>query len=149
MASLLIAVLAIATYSFEQPTPEPTSILDHALTTHGQQESAQTHYVYREQFDNCQPGSKILHTVHYDWISLEAASYRKLVAINGKPLKNKCAQQEDRRFQMTRTERCTSDASKKANPFQVKEGVSFEAIIDYMTHDLTGQDIVTAELPGP
>jgi hypothetical protein len=74
----------------------------------------------------------------FDVIFLEGSFYRKLVAINGKPLNSKQAREEEEKMHMTAAQRMARPLAKRAR----RSGVPLSDILSVMDHRLLREEEV-------
>ena len=138
-----IATLALGIVgTYAATTPSADELLNRVLAAEPAREQMRAHYIYREHTERSHPDGKVDFTVEYEWIYLEGKPYRRLVARNGKPLKGKQAEEEERRFQMTRAERRAADAKRKPDPGILSAGIDLAHIVKLMTHSITGEESI-------
>ncbi len=110
MRSLVtLAILAFQLPAFAADAPAADKLIAQALQAHQAQEKLGLKYTYKEEEDSyafgkkgdrLEPGRKT-----YDVILLEGENFRKLVAINGRPLTDKEQKQVDKEMATAREER--------------------------------------------
>jgi len=116
-------------------------IIRGAVDSDRHQEVLRQQYLYREHQENgpaAADGSHLKVRVDRDFevIFLEGGFYRKMVAVDGKPLKPKQAREEEEKLRMTAAERKT----KHLNPKFRHTGVPLSAILSVMDHKLLRED---------
>lgn len=146
---LFVALLWAVAKAHSAQQLSANEILTRAFENERRQEVIRSQYCWREHAERREstrdqkPG-KLNFTHDYEWIYLEGEPFRKLVAVNGRPLQGKRAKQEALRMQMTAAERRAARANSKPNPRIISVGnVPFADIVRALDHYLVGEEIIS------
>jgi len=117
-------------------------IIRSAVEGEKRQEELRRQYIYREHQENrlLRPdgsAGKLYINRDFENIFLEGGFYRKLVAIDGKPLKPKQAQEEEAKLRMTAAERKAAAGPKKRG---LTSGVPLADMVEVMEHRLLREE---------
>ena len=118
-------------------------IIRSALEASHHQEVLRQQFVYHEHQENgpAKPDgtpAKVRITRDFEVIFLEGDFYRKLVAVDGKPLKAKQAQEEEEKMRMTAVERKAKHPVRKG----LHTGVPLSTLVSVMDHKLLREEEV-------
>jgi hypothetical protein len=119
-------------------------IVRSAIAGEKHQESLRQQYIYREHQENRllkpdgTPGRLYIDR-DFEHIFLEGGFYRKLVAIDGKPLKPKQAREEEEKMRMTAAERKAAGSTKKGI-HTLTSGVPLVDIVAMMDHRILREE---------
>lgn len=116
-------------------------IMRSAVEANRHQEVLRQQYLYREHQENgpAKPDgtpAKVRISRDFEVIFLEGDFYRKLIAVDGKPLKPKQAQEEEEKMRMTAAERKAKHPPRKT----VHTGVPLSALVPVMDHRLLREE---------
>jgi hypothetical protein len=137
----VVPLLALAAWYLADP-PNASDLLARAVENYKAQTDARAHYIYREHAEHTQPDGTINDTQDYEWIFLEGSFYRKLTAVNGKPLSGRAARSEERKFQMTAAQRRQDAQRHKPNRLVFTADITPATVLRVMRHRLGADETI-------